>query len=237
MVREPEHHTQLQMEFELYLDAQKTEFTRPVPGHFIIPKARQYWGPETAELQPLPSRSASKPYLRWYQFPLPEGKFSPPITTHLQEGLKSDPPLDLTRYKRFSEAMKDDLGLDLPSLDQITTSMGHLLAQLHWSMGINARDVELVLGGDGFHGVKCHALDSNQCQRWLVPGALRAMSTTQLIRSPMAGAYATDDLRSGAIRLARLIFSQELYYPRPHQRGLYEPFKVGYLAAVKTILP
>ena len=40
--------------------------------------------------------------------------------------------------------------------------MGEVLAKLHWAVGVDARDVELVLAGSAQHGVQCYLFDFNQ---------------------------------------------------------------------------
>lgn len=91
----------------------------------------------------------------------------PSVTTALQKGLKSDPPLDIARFEKFSHELTRH-GINLPSVQEIAEGMGFVLAKLHWVVGINARDVELVLGGDGSHDLKCYALDFNQVSRLLL---------------------------------------------------------------------
>ncbi len=55
-----------------------------------------------------------------------------------------------------------DLSVDLPSIDEVATGMGEVLAKLHWAVGVDARDVELVLAGSAQHGVQCYLFDFNQ---------------------------------------------------------------------------
>lgn len=169
----------------------------------------------------------------------------PAITSTLQPGLRSDFPLDIARYDRFRAAMAPTY--DLPEAATIASGMGALLAQMHWCAGINGRDVELVLGGFGVEAVQCYAFDFNQvgrceeveanpqCQRWLIPDALRGLDDPDANITEGTYFNANGDLVPGAKRLAMLISGQELYYPRPHQ-PLYAAFKTGYLACVASIL-
>jgi hypothetical protein len=53
-------------------------------------------------------------------------------------------------------------GIRMPSVEAVCMGMGKVIAGLHWGVGINARDVELVLGGDGDQGVRCWSFDYNQ---------------------------------------------------------------------------
>ena len=50
----------------------------------------------------------------------------------------------------------------MPTLEEVAFGMGELLAKLHWAVGINGKDMELVLSGNTLHGTQCYALDFNQ---------------------------------------------------------------------------
>jgi len=79
----------------------------------------------------------------------------------LQDGLKSDPPLSIDRYEKLAQIVDVNYGIKFPSVEMVSEGMGGVLAKLHWGVGINARDIELVLGGLA-HGVQCYAFDFNQ---------------------------------------------------------------------------
>jgi len=154
------------------------------------------------------------------------------LPTHIQElqpGLRSDLALDCGRYTRLADTLCLEAIATLPPLDQVASSMGSILAHLHFCVGIDGMDVELVLGGDGDHGLQCYILDYNQCQRWLVPQPLDHLGTGRLM--------ATDGetLTEGAIRLARRIANCEHYYPKPHQ-DLYSKFKLGYELTFSSLI-
>ena len=154
------------------------------------------------------------------------------LPTHIQElqpGLRSDLALDCGRYSRLSEALSLEAIATLPSLDQAASSMGPILAQLHFCVGIDGMDVELVLGGDGDHGLQCYILDYNQCQRWLVPQPLDHLGTRRFMTTD------GETLTEGAIRLARRIANCEHYYPKPHQ-DLYSKFKSGYELTFSSLI-
>jgi hypothetical protein len=74
-----------------------------------------------------------------------------------------------------------------------------------------------------------------QSKRWLIPDAVQ-----QLINDPSShitsGKYSHNDLSEATRRFAMLYLGQEAYYPRPHQLGLYEPFKASYLRTLEGIL-
>lgn len=151
----------------------------------------------------------------------------PAQTVAFNHKLFSDPPLDLRRYHAIRDALGDD---SLPPAADVARGMGQLLATLHWQVGVNARDAELVLGSIG--GLPhCYVLDFNQSQRWLPPNPMSQIDTL----AP-AGQYADGNLSAGARRLATLIAGQELYYPRPHQAEVYPSFKAGYLQHLSTVL-
>lgn len=151
----------------------------------------------------------------------------PAQTVAFNHDLFSDSPLDPRRYN----AIRDVLGpYSLPPATDVARGMGRLLATLHWQVGVNARDAELVLGSlDG--QPHCYVLDFNQSQRWLPPNPMSQINTLV-----PAGQYAKGDLPAGARRLATLIAGQEMYYPRPHQADVYPSFKEGYLQHVNTVL-
>jgi hypothetical protein len=149
------------------------------------------------------------------------GRELPIHIEELQEGLRSDLALDVGRYNRLADALEDIAVL--PPLNNVAKGMGRVLSQLHWGVGVDGMDAELVLGGDGLHGLRCWVLDFNQCVRWLVPIPLANLGSKSLT----SGDYASGDLKEGAIRLARRIYNCEQYYPKPSQ-DLYVDFKLGY---------
>jgi hypothetical protein len=154
------------------------------------------------------------------------------LPTHIQElqpGLRSDLALDVGRYTRLSKALSLEGIARLPRLGEVAFAMGSILAHLHFCVGIDGMDIELVLGGDGDHGLQCYVLDYNQCHRWLVPQPLDHLGTGKLI------ATEGESLSEGAIRLARRIANCEHYYPKPSQ-DLYGKFKDGYELTVSSLV-
>ena len=154
------------------------------------------------------------------------------LPTHIQElqpGLRSDLALDVGRYGRLSNALSLEGIARLPPIEEVAYAMGSILAHLHFCVGIDGMDIELVLGGDGDHGLQCYVLDYNQCQRWLVPQPLDHLGSGKLT--------ATDgeSLSEGAIRLARRIANCEHFYPKPLQ-DLYHKFKDGYELTVSSLI-
>jgi len=153
-----------------------------------------------------------------------------PSTIHeLQPGLRSDLGLDVSRYTRFARALQGIAAL--PPLQEVAHGMGRVLASLHFGVGIDAMDIELVLGGDGDHGVRCWVVDYNQCERWLPQQPLSQLGTGLAA----IGRYASGSLEDGARRLAKRISALEHYYPRPHQ-ALYANFQAGYRAGVTAMI-
>lgn len=168
----------------------------------------------------------------------------PKQTSAFHPGLSADLPLN-HRY----ETLRATLGSStpMPSLVEVARGMGRLLARMHWAVGINGRDVELVLGSVSCNGLalpQCYVLDFNQvsclvheqantqCQRWLIPQPLEHLQ----VESLTTGTYANGDLESGAKRLALIISGQELYYPRPHQATTYPAFREAYNDEVQALL-
>jgi len=67
-------------------------------------------------------------------------------------------PLDIPRYTQLQEAY----GGDLPSVGEIAQGMGEMLGRFHWRSGYDGRDVEFVIGGEGFSGIAMNVIDFNQ---------------------------------------------------------------------------
>jgi hypothetical protein len=157
------------------------------------------------------------------------GRELPMYIRELQPGLRSDLALDVGRYTRLSKALTLEGTETLPPLGQVAFAMGRILAHLHFAVGIDGMDIELVLAGDGDHGLQCYVLDYNQCQRWLVARPLDRLGTGK----PMI--MDGEDLSDGAIRLARRIANCEHYYPKPSQE-LYGQFREGYRISVGELI-
>jgi len=157
------------------------------------------------------------------------GRELPTQIQELQPGLRSDLALDVGRYGRLSNALSLEGIARLPPIEEVAYAMGSILAHLHFCVGIDGMDIELVLGGDGDHGLQCYVLDYNQCQRWLVPQPLDHLGSGKL------SATDGETLSEGAIRLARRIANCEHYYPKPSQ-DLYHKFKDGYELTVSSLI-
>ncbi|WRT64985.1 uncharacterized protein IL334_001926 [Kwoniella shivajii] len=175
----------------------------------------------------------------------------PSKTEYLHPGIKSDPPLDISRYTLLSDHLKENYDLILPSIKEVCKGMGEVLALLHWKVGINCRDIELVLGGSNTrpHDVALYAMDFNQCARWIKPNALKEINDhclsgvlqsdshdVELPAGLTIDDYSHNSLLEGSRRLAKLIYGQELYYPRPHQTVPDDHFKASYRITVEEVL-
>ncbi|GLB39115.1 hypothetical protein LshimejAT787_0602770 [Lyophyllum shimeji] len=64
-------------------------------------------------------------------------------------------PLDAARYTALAGP------LALPPIEDVAAGMGEMLGHLHWQE-VDGQDVEFVMGGDGFDGVRFFAIDFNQ---------------------------------------------------------------------------
>lgn len=87
----------------------------------------------------------------------------PALTEEFQPGLSTDLPLDSRRYDLLRSAVTT-----MPTALEVSSGMGQVLARLHWAVGANARDVELVLGSRVVGGVpvaQCYVLDFNQVSK------------------------------------------------------------------------
>lgn len=156
------------------------------------------------------------------------GRKLPVVIEELQPGLRSDLALDVLRYTRLLEALTLEGIATLPPLTDVAFGMGKVLAQLHFGVGIDGMDVELVMGGDGRHGLQCYILDYNQCQRWLIRQPFDNLDEGKLTTGEA-------NLSEGAIQLARRIGNCEHYYPKSSQE-LYCSFKKGYQHAVTELV-
>jgi len=172
------------------------------------------------------ARTSPTPDIRLLRLYL--GRELPMHIHELQPGLRSDLALDAERYQRLSDALQLEDIASLPNLHHVASGMGVILAQLHFSVGIDAMDVELVIAGDGNHGLQCHILDYNQCQRWLNPRPLDRLGSGKLTING-------EDPSPGAIRLARRIGNCEHYYPKPSQ-DLYSDFRQAYGDTVSSLV-
>jgi hypothetical protein len=86
-------------------------------------------------------------------------------------------PIDVSRYNTLAEQF-----LDLPPAHHIAIGMGEILAWMHWAFGIDARDVELVLGGRD-------VIDSTPPQCWVLDfsAVSRVNLNIQLMTSATGG--------------------------------------------------
>lgn len=66
-------------------------------------------------------------------------------------------PLDIARYQRIAALSKG-----FPIVEDIAYGMGQMLGRLHWRAGYDARDIEFVLGGEGFSHIALYVIDFNQ---------------------------------------------------------------------------
>lgn len=75
-------------------------------------------------------------------------------------------PLDV---KRFNMLRHDNEDLGLPSAEEVALEMGDMLARIHWRAGLDARDVEFIMGGDGItSSITFYVIDFNQV--WFLLG-------------------------------------------------------------------
>lgn len=112
--------------------------------------------------------------------------------------------LDQHRYSRLSEAF----GFDPP--EEVAKGMGEMLARIHWTTGYDGRDIEMVLGGDGFSEIAFYTIDFNQ---------MRPIDRTPASIPQLVNAHRINDP----------------YYPTAQRsEPLYEAFKEGYLSQCKS---
>lgn len=74
-------------------------------------------------------------------------------------------PMDLFRYEWLRTVVGEKLRMDLPSAEEVALEIGETLGRIHWSGGYDGRDIEFVMGGDGFANVEFYVIDFNQVCR------------------------------------------------------------------------
>jgi hypothetical protein len=67
-------------------------------------------------------------------------------------------PLDVARYTALAAR------LPLPPVAEVVEGMGEMLARLHWRGNVDGRDIEFVMGGDGYEGISFFVIDFNQAR-------------------------------------------------------------------------
>ncbi|KAK0452871.1 uncharacterized protein EV420DRAFT_627649 [Desarmillaria tabescens] len=115
--------------------------------------------------------------------------------------------LDVARYRQLASSEGGTAG-DLPSTEIVAEAMGNMLGRIHICGGYDARDIEFVLGGNGFSGFAFYVIDFNQMRKW--------KSVNELVDAHIAN---------------------DPYFPVA-RRGeqVYEAFRSGYRAAYATRL-
>ena len=228
------------------------KFTNPTMSVELIPALHPFIGERYRSLffgKHLQSDTSPIHLLRLYL-----GRQLDPTTQELKSGVQSDLPLDIDRYTRLSESLSP--GIVFPTLQDIATGMGQVLATLHWSMGIDGSDIELVIGGDSLGAekgdtdhrpdrVEPYVLDYNKCARWAKSFPCDPSSydfalnpSSREFRSQLSiGHWTKCTIAEAAQKLAVRIGGLELYYPSPSvNQDLYTVFKTAYIATVRSIL-
>ncbi|SJL14608.1 uncharacterized protein ARMOST_18071 [Armillaria ostoyae] len=73
--------------------------------------------------------------------------------------------LDVTRYRQLASS-KEGIADELPGAEIVAEAMGHMLGRIHICGGYDGRDIEFVLGGNGFSGFTFYVIDFNQMRKW-----------------------------------------------------------------------
>ncbi|KAJ3505602.1 hypothetical protein NLJ89_g7331 [Agrocybe chaxingu] len=163
--------------------------------------------------------TAAKTYLRQSYFP--QGVNIGPSLCRLYFGkeisLPSKPlrfvnsqnfPLDARRYQALYELFPQDLD----PLEKVAEGMGEMLGRIHFCASYDGRDIEFVLGGNGYSSFSFWVIDFNQMRKWTKE-------------------------ESDIEKLTSSFFSNDPYYPRPRPSDpLYIAFKTGYRLAVSVHL-
>jgi hypothetical protein len=202
-------------------------FEKPTMALELIPSIPPLIGAAYCSTFFAPSLKQPQPGISPRLLRLYLGRELPIEIQELQPGLQSDLALDVSRYGLLSEALEEIA--TLPRLSDVAYGMGVALCQLHWAVGVDGMDCELVLGGDGVHGVRCYILDYNQCSRWLPKKPFKQLNLLE------SWDMTLEELCDGARKLARRIGHCEQYYPRPSHE-LYTNFKAGYTSTITELI-
>ncbi|KAK0482332.1 hypothetical protein IW261DRAFT_1467262 [Armillaria novae-zelandiae] len=119
--------------------------------------------------------------------------------------------LDVARYNQVA-SYPEGIADWLPDAQVVAEAMGNMLGRIHSRGGYDGRDIEFVLGGNGYSGFEFYVIDFNQIRKW--NGAIEAVGE-------LVDAYRTNDP----------------YFPLA-RRGdpVYEEFRNGYRAAYRARL-
>jgi len=77
----------------------------------------------------------------------------------LQKASDTDPPIDLDQYRKLRDEMSGVI--EIPEAEEVCRAMGTMLGRVHWGAGVNGRDAELCLAGDGRGGARLVIFDWN----------------------------------------------------------------------------
>ncbi|KAG5639580.1 hypothetical protein H0H81_010782 [Sphagnurus paluster] len=199
----------------------------PIPAHVADPIRVFY--PAHAKARGTPPPTLCRLYFGKTLRKKPEADLGsetvPETETETQPGARTAPRfsffsssnfiLDPERYRALAAVCPESL----PPIEDVTAGMGVMLARLHWRAGVDARDVEFVLGGgfDASRGpgpgtgtgngtAEFYVIDFNQMRYW-------DKSAEQL--PVLVSSFRINDP----------------YYPRPNPgEHLYEIFKAAYIA-------
>ncbi|TFY65728.1 hypothetical protein EVG20_g5370 [Dentipellis fragilis] len=136
------------------------------------------------------------------------GKVFPPRSAPPKFVNNENFPLDVHRYELLSSRLPA-----LPRAQDVAAGMGEMLGIMHNLAGVDARDAEFVLGGDGAGGCTIFTIDFNQASQpiW------------HLVRE---WSKAVEDVGE----LVQAFFVNDPYYPRSRpDEPLYEAFEEAYL--------
>ena len=74
-------------------------------------------------------------------------------------------PLDVSRYEIL---LSRTAGGTLLSVMDVADGLGEMLSRIHWIAGYDGRDIEFVMGGDGYGSVRYYVIDFNQVGRLIL---------------------------------------------------------------------
>ena len=146
---------------------------------------------------------------------------APPDTRRIAMVNSINFPLDRARYTGLRTTMDT-----LPSAEDVAEGMGQMLGLVHWTAGFDGRDIEFVVGGDGYGNIQFYVIDFNQVRPMSSCASHKTQSRQQMRRFSKPSPDIPD--------LVSAFFSNDPYYPRPSASDpLYASFCSGYTTACK----
>jgi len=131
-------------------------------------------------------------------------------------------PLDVARYETLCQSG------DLSPVGDVAYGMGEMIGRIHWRGGFDARDIEFVIGGDGFDEVSYFVIDFNQVSYFFYLLRISSLNVSVLLFQMRTWSKTLADVTT----LVEAHYNNDPYFPRARPNDpLYKEFKHGYMSA------